>query len=81
MLGPHLVQDVARASLQQHPARPVAGCQHKLLFRAARPDGHRYPSVAAEMAKREGRAAGRLGTLELGIEQLELRFPVFWEHK
>lgn len=42
---------------------------------------HRYPSVAAEMAKREGRAAGRLGTLELGIEQLELRFPVFWEHK
>lgn len=42
---------------------------------------HRYPSVAAEMAKREGRAAGRLGTLELGIEQPELRFPVFWEHK
>lgn len=40
MLGPHLVQDVARANLQQHPAQQAAGCQHRLLFRAAQPDGH-----------------------------------------
>lgn len=66
MLGPHLVQDVARASLQQHPARLAAGCQHRLLFRAARPDGHHSEHAQVSISgcrdgkeRREGsRAAG-----------------------